>query len=94
MQCGQDADVGVIVAMTPKLDDDGMIVLDMMVQSVDGPTGKTTRGQPSFRVYSTNQMLRLPPGKPMTVLDGDLRVTITPKIVSSNGGTTVEPAKQ
>lgn len=79
-------EVGVIVAVTPNLGDDGMIELDMSVQGVDAPQGKPRAGQPSFRVYSMNQQLRLPPGKPMTVLDGDFRVTVMPKIISSNGG--------
>ena len=79
-------EVGVTVAVTPKLGDDGMIELDMSVQGVDEPKGKPRAGQPSFRVYSMNQQLRFPLGKPMTVLDGDFRVTVTPKIISSNGG--------
>ena len=79
-------EVGVCVMVTPELGDDGMIGLEMSVQGVDEPTGKATTGQPSFQPYSMNRKLRLSPGKPMTVREGDLRVTVTPKIISSNGG--------
>jgi len=91
-------EVGIFVAATPMLDDSGLIDLDMNVMVVDAPTEKKggiakakSKGvkddipkDPSgFRVRSIHQRLHLSPGKPTVVEDGDLRVTVTPKIISS-----------
>ena len=79
-------EVGISVVATPELNDDGVISLWLQI-TVIAPTGKTTLGQRPFRELKTDQRLRLLPGKPMVVLDGDLRVTVTPRIIPSQNRT-------
>lgn len=79
-------EVGISVVATPELNDDGVISLWLQI-TVIAPTGKTTLGQRPFRQLSANLTLRLLPGKPMVVLDGDLRVTVTPRIIPSQNRT-------
>lgn len=73
-------EVGVIITVTPERSDDGMINLGIMVCVVDEPTGKNKK--PTFRDHRMDQRLRLSPGKPTVAQDGDLRVTVTPRIIS------------
>lgn len=75
-------EVGICITVTPSLDDDGMISLNMTVHAVDEPTEKNKMKQPTFRVRRMNQRLRLPPGKSTVAQNDDLRVTVTPKIIS------------
>ena len=92
-------EVGIFVAATPMLDDSGLIDLNMNVMVVDAPTEKKrdmTKAKskgvkddipmdpPGFRGRSIRQRFHLSPGKPTVVEDGDLRVTVTPKIISSS----------
>ena len=82
-------EVGIFILVTPMLDDDGMISLNMMVHAVDEPTGKTEKKQPTFRVRRMDQRLRLSPGKSTVAQDGDLRVTVTPRILSLSSAANV-----
>ena len=75
-------EVGIFICVTPVLDDDGMIRLNMMVHAVDEPTWENKMKQPTFRVHRMSQRLRLSPGKPTVAQNDDLCVTVTPKIIS------------
>ena len=68
-----------------------MIVVDALTEKKRGMTKSKSKGvkdgipmEPSgFRVRTMHPILRLSPGKPTVIECGDLRVTVTPKIVSS-----------
>lgn len=90
-------EVGVVVTATPT-QVDGRINVDVKVEIVDEPTWKNYGGtmtasngvksempmeQPFFPVQSVKGRYPLLPGKPTTIQSDGLRVTITPKISSS-----------